>query len=64
MKEHGDDLLKSSVKSMGMLIHVFQNDMKETFEYEPGFILILKEAQEAEILPETVANIFQFMSSE
>lgn len=63
MKEHGDKLLKTCVKSMNVLIQVFPDDMKETFEYEPGFILLLKEAQEAEILPEMVEMVFQFMSS-
>lgn len=63
MEEHGDKLLTIAVGSMELLINAFPDDMKESFEDEPGFVEILHEAQAAEIMPDVIEMIFQFMSS-
>ncbi|OHS99126.1 hypothetical protein TRFO_34531 [Tritrichomonas foetus] len=62
MKEHGDKLLKVSVDAMAALIQAFPQQMKETFQDEPGFTIILREAHEAQISLSVLEMIAQFLA--
>jgi hypothetical protein len=60
LKEHGDALLSEAVCVMEFLIEHFPEQMRENFQDEPGFELVLRLAEEAGVNPEVVEQVVAF----
>jgi hypothetical protein len=64
LKEHSDELLEASVETMGFMIAQFPDPMRQSFQSEPGFEVLLREAAAAGVFEDGVQEIAAFVGLE